>query len=101
MEQSPSWEANIHLASQEIPNLLQNPKVHYCNHKSLPTVPIPSQMYPVHTFLPFFLKIHSNIIFPFKLHSSKWSLMFRQKWEKLQAIKIIWLTKYEQFKCFW
>jgi hypothetical protein len=28
MKQSLSWEANSHSASQEIPSLLQNPKVH-------------------------------------------------------------------------
>jgi hypothetical protein len=30
MEQSPSWEANNNSATQEIPHLLWNPKVHYC-----------------------------------------------------------------------
>jgi hypothetical protein len=29
MEQSPSWEANWSSASQEIPRILWNPKVHY------------------------------------------------------------------------
>jgi hypothetical protein len=29
MEQSPSWEANIHSASKEMPRLLWNPKIHY------------------------------------------------------------------------
>jgi len=46
MEESPS-EANSHLASQEIPCLLWNPNVHYCVHKSLPLIPIPSQMHPI------------------------------------------------------
>jgi len=34
MEQSPSWEANWFAASQEIPCILRNPKVHY-RHLSL------------------------------------------------------------------
>jgi hypothetical protein len=33
MVQSPSWEANWFAASQEIPPISRNPKVHYCTHK--------------------------------------------------------------------
>jgi hypothetical protein len=41
MEQSPSWEANRFAASQNIPRILRNPKVHYRIHKC--------QLNPVHT----------------------------------------------------
>jgi hypothetical protein len=39
MEQSPSWEANIHSASEEISYLLWGPKVHYCVHILPPYLP--------------------------------------------------------------
>jgi hypothetical protein len=71
MGQSP-WEVNSHSASQEIPRLLWNPKVHYRVRNSPPLTPVLSQMHPVHSFPSYFLKIHSNIILPSTFRSSMW-----------------------------
>jgi hypothetical protein len=51
------------VASRETSRLLWNPNVHYRSHKSPPLVPILSQLNPVQTFTPSFLK-NSLKIFP-------------------------------------
>jgi hypothetical protein len=67
MEQSPPWEANSHSANQEILHLLWCPKINLRIHNSPPLVPNLSQMNPMQTFPPYFLKIHSNTILHLRL----------------------------------
>ena len=74
MQQSPSWEANRFSASQEIPCILWNPKVHYHSHKCPSPVPILSQLNTVHILTSHFLSIHLNIILQSTPGPSKWSV---------------------------
>ena len=74
MVQSPSWEANWFAASQEIPRISWNPKVHYRTHKHPPPVPILGQPNPVHIPTSHLLEIHPNIIHPSTPRSPQWSL---------------------------
>ena len=77
MVQSPSWEANWFAASQEIPRISRNPKVHYRTHKRPPPVYILGQPNPVHIPTSHLLEIHPNIIHPSTPRSPQWSPSLR------------------------
>jgi hypothetical protein len=70
---SSSWEAANCAATQEIPSILRNPKVHHCIHKSPPLVTILSQIDPVHT-IPSYLR--SILILSTHLHLGLCSGLF-------------------------
>ena len=71
MDQSPSWEANWFSASQQIPRILWDPKVHYRIHKCPPSVPILSHLDPVHNPLPYLAK--QLLGFQNGCYSNKWA----------------------------
>ena len=62
MVQSPSSKSNWFAASQEIPRISRNPKVHYRTHKRPPPVSILGRPNPVHIPTSHLLEIHPNVI---------------------------------------
>ena len=68
MAQSPSWAADWFAASQEIPRISRNPKVHYRTHMRPPPVSILGQPNLVHIPTSHLLEIHPNIIHPSTLN---------------------------------
>ena len=77
MVQSPPWEGNWFAASQEIPHISPNPKVHYRTHKRPPPVSILGQPNLVHIPTSHLLEIHPNIIHPSTSRSPQWSPSLR------------------------
>jgi len=76
MEYSPSRDANSFSASQEIPRILWNTKVHSSIQKSPLLVPVLSQI-KVYVALSDFQKTHFNNILPSTPLSPKWFLSLR------------------------
>ena len=77
MVQSSSWEANWFAASQEIPRISRNPKIHYRTHKRPPPVSILGQPNPVHIPTSHLREIHPNIIHPSTPRPLQWSPSLR------------------------
>jgi len=77
LQHSPSSETNQFSATQEIPHVLWNPKVHYRIHKFPSPVPILSQINLLHTPTSHFPKMHLNIYLTSTPGSSKWPLPLR------------------------
>ena len=77
MVKSPSWEVNWFAASQGIPRISRNPKVHYRTHKRPPPVSILGQSNAVNIPTSHLLVIHRNIIHPSTPRSPHWTLFLR------------------------
>jgi hypothetical protein len=61
MELSPSWEAANYVATQVLPSILWNSKVHYRVHERPSLAPILTQINSIHTTPSYLSKIHLNL----------------------------------------
>ena len=77
MVQIPSWDANWFAASQEIPCISRNPKIHYRIHKLPPPISILGQPSPGHIPTSHLQEIRPDIIHPSMPRSPQWSLSLR------------------------
>jgi hypothetical protein len=96
MEPSASWEAANCAATQDLPSILWNPKVHYRLHKRPPLAPILSQIDPIPTIPSYvitmynvFLAICFGLTCPSSGNTFWWSLAHCAR-----------LCQYSQFWCF-
>ena len=92
--QSPPWKANWFAASQEIPRISRNPKVHYRTHKRPPPVSILGQPNPVHIQTSHLLESHPNIIHSSTPRSPQWSpslkmLIFQISWNPFGESRVL------------
>ena len=102
--QSPSWEANWFAATQEIPRISRNPKVHYRTHKRPPPISILGQPNPVHIPTSHLLEIRPNIINP-STHNNNSNVMdtkmrFAPAWRVLNTFfrRSIWRFVYKVYR---
>jgi len=73
MVQSPSWEGNWFAASQEIPRISQNPKVHYRTHKRPPPIYILGQPnLPIRRLITGFVAKMEDIYYAVRAECIKW-----------------------------
>jgi hypothetical protein len=62
MQLNPSWKLPVTQLLKNFPDTFWNPKIHFLFHKSLPFVPILSQMNPIRINPLDSNKFHINII---------------------------------------